>query len=315
MPMAGVRCSPLGTNTAFGPVAEMVRRGLGIGRSDERSEQERKIAAALPDAHGRLVAGLLGIEVDDLPAPEKFRHDLMETLHMWLVTLAREAPIVLAGEDLHWGDPSTLELIRRLQDRLASAPVLIVLTQRTEAVLDLAPSIEIELDHLDHDQALTLARHLAAGHSLPAQVVERVVQRSDGVPLFLELVAAAGEGEDGGGLPTSLQSSLLARLDRLGAARDVAQIASVLGRSFPEQLLAAATSTPPDRLADALEQLIAAGVIERSSWIEERRYEFRHALIRDAAYASLLTPRRVQLHRKMARVLEGAVPGACAKEP
>jgi tetratricopeptide (TPR) repeat protein len=311
-----LRCSPLGVNTAFRPVVEMVRGGLGIRRSDEPAEQKRKIGAALPAAESRLVAGLLGIETDDLPAPEKFRHDLMETLQGWLVMLAREAPIVVAGEDLHWSDPSTLELVRRLQDRLASAPVLIVLTQRTEAVLDLAPSIEIVLDRLDHDQARTLARHLATGHGLPPEVVERVVERSDGVPLFLEeLVAAAREGDGGGGLPTSLQSSLLARLDRLGGARDVAQIASVLGRSFPGQLLAAATNTPPTELADALRQLMAAGLIEGRPSIDGPRYEFRHALIRDAAYASLLKPRRAQLHRNVAQVLEEQFPEGASGNP
>lgn len=311
-----LRCSPLGVNTAFGAVADMVRDALGISRGEARSEQERKIGAALPAAQSRLVAGLLGIETDDLPAPETFRHDLMEALHTWLVSLAREAPIVIAGEDLHWSDPSTLELVRRLQDRLASAPALIVLTQRPDAVLDLMPGIEIVLDRLDHDQTGMLARHLAAGHGLPREIVERVVERSDGVPLFLEeLVAAAGEGDDGGGLPTSLQSSLLARLDRLGAARDVAQIASVLGRSFPEQLLAAAANTPPNQLADALRQLTAAGLIESSTSIDGLRYEFRHALIRDAAYASLLTPRRVRLHRKVAQVLEEQFPERAARSP
>jgi class 3 adenylate cyclase len=311
-----LRCSPLGVNTAFGPVADMVRDALGISRGEARSEQKRRIGATLPAAQSRLVAGLLGIGTDDLPAPEMFRHELMEALQMWLVALAREAPIVIAGEDLHWSDPSTLELVRRLQDRLASAPALIVLTQRTEAVLDLVPGIEIVLDRLDHDQAATLARHLAAGHGLPREIVQRVVERSDGVPLFVEeLVAAAGEGDDGGGLPTSLQSSLLARLDRLGPARDVAQIASVLGRSFPEQLLAAAANTPPNQLADALRQLAAAGLIEASTSVDGLRYEFRHALIRDAAYASLLTPRRVRLHRRVAEVLEERFPERAARSP
>jgi class 3 adenylate cyclase len=311
-----LRCSPLGVNTAFGAVADMVRDALGISRGETPSEQQRKIDDALPDAQGRLVAGLLGIETGELPAPEMFRHDLMEALHAWLVALARESPIVIAGEDLHWSDPSTLELIRRLQDRLIGSPALIVLTQRPDAALDLMAGIEIVLDRLDHDQTDALARHLAAGHGLPPEIVERVVERSDGVPLFLEeLVAAAGEGDDGDGLPASLQSSLLARLDRLGAARDVAQIASVLGRSFPEQLLAAAANTPPNQLADALRQLTAAGLIESSTSLDGLCYEFRHALIRDAAYASLLTPRRARLHRRVAQVLEERFPERAARSP
>jgi class 3 adenylate cyclase/tetratricopeptide (TPR) repeat protein len=311
-----LRCAPLGVNTAFGPVADMVRGAIGIGRGDERSEQERKISAAFPASQSRLVAGLLGIEADDLPAPELFRHDLMEALQMWLAALACEVPIVIAGEDLHWSDPSTLELVRRLQDGLAGAAVLVVLTQRTDAALDLVSGLEIMLERLGPEQAGALASHLAAGHGLPREVIERVVERSDGVPLFLEeLVASAGDGDDGGGLPASLQSSLLARLDRLGGARDVAQTAAVLGRSFPEQLLAAATNTPANQLADALRRLTAAGLIEGRASSDGLRYEFRHALIRDAAYASLLTPRRTRLHRRVARVLEEQFPERAARSP
>ena len=128
--------------------------------------------------------------------------------------------------------------------------------------------------------------------------------RSDGVPLFLEeLVAAAGE-DDEGGLPTSLQSSLLARLDRLGPARDVAQMGAVLGRGFPERLLEAAMDIPADALTEDLSTLTAAGIVEARDSVDGRRYEFRHALIRDAAYESLLRSSRVQLHRHVASVVE-----------
>jgi class 3 adenylate cyclase/tetratricopeptide (TPR) repeat protein len=311
-----LRCSPLGVNTAFRPIAEMVRVGLGIRGSDAPAERRRKIEAVLPDAESVLVAGLIGLDTDDLPPPEKFRRDLMEALRQWLLGLARKAPVVIAGEDLHWSDPSTLELVRLLQDRLHGAQILIVLTQRTEAALDLAPDTEIVLERLDPEQTRTLARHLTVGQVIPPQTIEHVVERSDGVPLFLEeLVAALGGADDGSGLPSSLQSSLLARLDRLGDAREVAQIASVIGRSFPEELLASATNMPTTQLDEALRTLAGARLIEGSASIDGLRYQFRHALIRDAAYASLLRPRRVQLHRKVAQVLEERFRERAARSP
>jgi class 3 adenylate cyclase/tetratricopeptide (TPR) repeat protein len=314
-----LRCSPLGINTAFRPVAEMVRRSVGIRRTDEPAEQLRVLRAELPTARGHVdkpIAALLGLQTEDLPAPETLRRKLMEALHAWLLTLARQCPIVLAGEDLHWSDPSTLELVRLLHDRLAGAPVLIVLTRRPEAMVGFTPSSEIVLDRLDRDQARTLARHLAARHGLRPDVAEGVAERSDGVPLFVEeLVAAAGDSDEGTGLPTSLQSSLLARLDRLGPAREVAQIASVLGRSFPEQLLVAVVDGPPDRLDDALGALSAAGIVESSRSADGLRYEFRHALIRDAAYESLLKRRRAQLHRRVADLLEERFPEWAAGDP
>jgi class 3 adenylate cyclase/tetratricopeptide (TPR) repeat protein len=313
-----LRCSPLRVNTAFHPVAGMVRATLGIRLTDEPEEQRAMIRAALPagQAESELpIAALLGLETEGLPAPEKFRRDLMEALHRWLVELAGDMPVVVAGEDLHWSDPSTLELMRRLQDRLAASPVLLVVTRRLEGEAGLTPHVEVELDRLDSGQARILARGLAAARGLPAEVADAAAERSDGVPLFLEeLMAAAGEGDDTG-LPTSLQSSLLARLDRLGPARDVAQMASVLGRGFPERLLAAAMDIPADRLAEALRRLTAAGIVEQSDSVEGRRFEFRHALIRDAAYESLLRTSRVQLHRLVASVVEEQFPQYVASEP
>jgi class 3 adenylate cyclase/tetratricopeptide (TPR) repeat protein len=313
-----LRCSPLRANTAFHPVADMVRASVGIRLTDEPDAQRRMVQAALPDAHVHAeapIAALLGLDADEPRAPEKFRRDLMEALHGWLFELASETPIVVAGEDLHWSDPSTLELMRLLQGGLATAPVLIVATRRPEGEPGLAPDVEMVLDRLDAGQTRTLARGLATARGLTAEVADRVAERSDGVPLFVEeLVAAAGEDGDTG-LPTSLQSSLLARLDRLGPARDIAQIASVLGRGFPERLLAAAADIPPDRLADALRQLTAAGILESRASIDGRRYEFRHALIRDAAYESMLRRSRVQLHRLVAAVVEEQFPERVATEP
>jgi tetratricopeptide (TPR) repeat protein len=222
---------------------------------------------------------------------------------------------VVAGEDLHWSDPSTLELMRLFRRRLAGAPVLIVVTRRPEGTLEVAADEEVALDRLDPEQTRTLARGLAAARGLEADLADEVAERSDGVPLFLEELIAAASEDDATGLPTSLQSSLLARLDRLGPARDVAQIASVLGRSFPERLLGATVDMPAEQLADALHRLTAAGILESCASIDGRRLEFRHALIRDAAYESLLRTSRAQLHRQIAAVVEEQFPEYGAREP
>jgi class 3 adenylate cyclase/tetratricopeptide (TPR) repeat protein len=310
-----LRCSPLAVNSAFRPVADMIRSGLGIRDSEDTAERMRKIEAAVPGGGGRVIASLLGIDADEPLAPEKFRHDLMEALHGWMLSLASEAPVVLAGEDMHWSDASTLELIALLQDRLAHQPVLIVLTRRAEPAIDLPSSIELVLDRLNEEQTRVLTTHLAAGAGLSPDVLARVVERSDGVPLFIEeLVAAAGES-DAGGLPTSLHSLLLARLDRLGPARELAQIASVLGRSFPEPLLAAASDASPAELAEGLGRLRAARLIESSASGDGVRHQFRHALLRDAAYGSLLKSRRTQLHRNVAYALERQFPDLVASSP
>lgn len=313
-----LRCSPLLINTPFRPVADMVRRGWGIRSSDEPAEQRLAIRAALPPAQADaepLIAGLLGVQTDRPVAPERFRRDLMKALHEWLAALAREAPVVIAAEDLHWSDPSTLELVRMLQGRLVTAPVLISVTRRPEASLDLEISGEIVLDRLSRENSTALARELAAGQGLSLEVADRVAMRSDGVPLFLEELVAAAAGEEEMTLPTSLQSSLLARLDRLGRARDLAQIASVLGRSFPAQLLAEVANTPPIQMAEAIRQLTAAGILESRTSIEGPRYQFRHALIRDAAYESLLKGRRTQIHRRVAQLLEERLPELGARDP
>jgi class 3 adenylate cyclase/tetratricopeptide (TPR) repeat protein len=313
-----LRCSPLRINTAFHPVAGMVRATAGIRLTDPPDQQRRMIRAALPDTQRDAetpIATLLDVGTADAAAPEKFRRDLMEALYRWLLDLAGRGPVVVAGEDLHWSDASTLELMRVLQSRLAAAPVLIVVTRRPEGDHGFDADVDVGLDRLDAEDTRQLARELATARGLTGELVDRVAERSDGVPLFVEeLVAAAGEAEDTG-LPTSLQSSLLARLDRLGPARDVAQMASVLGRSFPERLLEAVADIPADRLADALRRLTTAGILESCPSIEGRRLEFRHALIRDAAYESLLRRSRVQLHRLVASVIEEQFPEYVAGEP
>ena len=314
-----LRCTQLAVNTAFRPIADMVRRTTGIPVDSDPDEQRRRLRDVMPEAlgeAGHLIAALLGLPTPDLPPPEKFRHDLMGALHAWLLALARETPIVLAGEDLQWSDPSTLEVLRVLQDRLVTAPVLIVLTKRPDCDLGFTPRSEMVLDRLDASDARSLARRLAARRSIKPEIADRVAERSDGVPLFIEeLLAAVTQDANGNGLPSSLQSSLQARLDGLGGALEMAQIASVVGRSFTEQLIQRVADTSADSVADALRKLTAAGIISSHTSPDGLKYEFRHALIQDAAYESLLKRDRVALHLKVARLLEERFPEHVARDP
>jgi class 3 adenylate cyclase/tetratricopeptide (TPR) repeat protein len=309
------RCDPRGVNTAFGPVAEMIRRALEIARGDGEAEQTRKLDAAFAPQQKQLIAGLLGVSTSELPASDRFRHELMAAIEGWLHGVADATPLVLAVEDLHWSDPSTLELIRMLQTGLASSRALIVLTFRPDAELEIDGAVEIGLAALDPAETRSLARGLAS-RELPAALIEDVVERSDGVPLFVEeLVAAAGEVDDGSGLPTSLQSLLLARLDRLGPARSVAQLAAVIGRTFHERLLVAASHESASSVVDALQTLADARLILRGASPDGPRCAFRHALIRDAAYASMLRTQRTELHRAVAGALTEEFPDWVKRYP
>ena len=256
-----------------------------------------------------------------LPAPEKFRRDLMEALHCWLVELARERPIVVAGEDLHWSDPSTLELMRLLQGRLAGAPVLIVATRRPEGAPGLAADVEVDLDRLDAEQARTLARGLAAARGLGTGGGGR-----GGRALRRRAAVRGGAGRGSGRGRRQRAADLPAEL-AAGAPRPARSRRATWPRSPPCSGAASPsgcsprprTSQPtgwPTRSASSPPRASSRA----ADSVDGRRYEFRHALIRDAAYESLLRRSRVQLHRLVASVLEEQFPehargGARAARP
>ena len=227
-----------------------------------------------------------------------------------LLAGARTQPVVLAFEDLHWADPTSLDLIQALAERGAQAPLLVVATTRPEfrapwgmrshhAVVALAP--------LDRTEVRRMVGEIAAQHALPQEVVERVSERTGGVPLFVEEVTRllVERGEQGGvqAIPPTLQQSLAARLDRLGAAREVAQIGAVLGRDFVYALLRDVAEMDEPALQASLERLADADLLFVEGAPPEANYRFKHALIQDAAYDSLLKSRRQALHRRAA---EGA---------
>ena len=230
---------------------------------------------------------------------------------------------MLAFEDLHWADPTSLDLMRALAERGAQAPLLIIATARPEfrppwsvrshhSVISLSP--------LDHVQVAKMVRELASHHALPKDIVEGVSERTGGVPLFVEEVTRLllERGEQGGAqaIPPTLQQSLAARLDRLGAAREVAQIGAVLGRGFSYALLQSVAGLDEGALQSALERLAEADILFVEGHGPQATYRFKHALIQDAAYDSLLKSRRQALHAEAAEILsESASPEPEADRP
>jgi predicted ATPase len=235
---------------------------------------------------------------------------------------ARAQPVVLILEDLHWADPTTLDVMRGIAERGALTSLFVLLTARPE----FRPSwgarshhSTISLVPLDRYQVRHMVEELAARHALTKEVIEGVTERTGGVPLFVEEVTRLllERGEQGGiqAIPPTLQQSLTARLDRLGPAREVAQIAAVIGRGFSYPLVRAVAKMEDEALATALERLAEADILLVQGLPPESEYRFKHALIQDAAYENLLKSSRQALHRRTGEVLRDCFPDAAAAAP
>src|SRR5271165_5204646 len=309
-------------NTPLHPVAEWGRLRYGAGDTpEERRLADLENTLQLIGLDAAEYAPLLGPLFDvPLPedraakfAPEELRRRQLSAMTALFLAGARSQPVVLAFEDLHWADPTSLDLLRALAERGAQAPLLIVVTTRPEfrpdwslrshhSVISLAP--------LDRAQVRRMVGEIAASHALPADVVDGVGERTGGVPLFVEevtrLLLERGAGGGVQTIPPTLQQSLAARLDRLGEAREVAQIGAVLGRDFAYPLLDAVAGFEPGRLQAALDRLAESDLVIVEGAPPNGSYRFKHALIQDAAYESLLKSRRQALHRRAAEALRDA---------
>ena len=314
--------SPYHQNTPFFPVVDMLQQGLAW-RGDESSnerlaglERALDLAGLKPRDAVPLVAPILSLPVPKrypplLLSPEQQRRKVLATLAAWLFGLARVQPVVLVVEDVHWVDPSTLELLGLFVEQGATAAVLLMYTARPEFRLPWplrAHHAQLTLSRLNKRQAREMVGRVAPGAALRDDIVEAVVTRTDGVPLFVEeLTKAVVEAEPGEAaaweIPATLQDSLMARLDRLGGAKEVAQVGAVIGRGFSYALLHAVSPFPEAELQAALVRLADAELLYPRGLPPEATYVFKHALVQDTAYASLLKSRRRELHRAIARVL------------
>ena len=253
-------------------------------------------------------------------APEDLRRRQLGALTAILIASARLQPMVLALEDLHWADPSTLDVLRGIAESGALAPLIVLVSTRPEFRLPWGTRSHhgtISLAPLDRDQVRHMVGNLAAHHVLAKDMIDGVTERTGGVPLFIEEVTRLllERGEQGGihSIPPTLQQSLTARLDRLGSAREVAQIGSVIGRDFTYWLLRTLTGMDDASLQAALDRLAEADILLARGLPPQSDYRFKHALIQDAAYENLLKSRRQALHCRVAEALRDNAATAAAE--
>ena len=314
---------------ALHPIAEWGRQRFGADEPADRRladlENTLRLIGLDPAEHAPLTAPLVDIPLPEERAakfaPEELRRRQLAALVAWFLAGARSQPVVLAFEDLHWADPTSIDLLQALAERGAQAPLLILATARPEFRPPWSPRSHhsvISLSPLDRADVAQMVGELAARHALSKEVVEGVSERTGGVPLFVEEVTRLllERGEAGGlqAIPPTLQQSLAARLDRLGEAREVAQIGAVLGRDFTYALLRAVGGIDDPALQSALDRLADADLLIYEGAGSQGSYRFKHALIQDAAYESLLKSSRQALHRRAAEILVGQ-PEPAAAEP
>jgi class 3 adenylate cyclase/predicted ATPase len=337
--------SPFHQTSVLHPVIGLLERAAGFARDDDPPRKLAKLEALLAqatvDVAGTtpLLAALLSIPTDQrYPplglSPQRQKERTLEALLEQLEGLARQRPVLAVYEDAHWADPTTLELLDRVVDRVQVLPVLVVVTFRPEFGQHWTGHGHVTLltlSRLGRREGATLVERVAGGKTLPAEVLGQIVAKTDGVPLFVEeltkTVLESGLLRDAGdryvlagplpplAIPSTLHDSLMARLDRLAPVREVAQIGACIGRVFGHELLAAVAPLGEDTLRDALAQLCEAGLIFCRGTPPEATYSFKHALVQDAARRSLLRSRRQQLHARIVEVLQRDFPQTGETEP
>lgn len=339
------QCSPFHTNSALHPLIAYVSRAAGFAPNDQPAQKLRKLEHLLARAGGAteervaLLASLLSIDAggsDPPPAwPQRHKHRMLEALIEHLAALARTQPVLLIVEDAHWIDPTTLDFLTLCVDQLRDARLLLVITFRPgfdHPWSDRAHVTALALNRLGRRQCARMVAHIAAGEGLSEELIDRIVTRTDGIPLFVEELTKTvvesgrqhGEAQDdvpservsAQAIPATLHDSLRARLDLLTPpARKVMQIGAALGREFSHELLSAVATPRDGPWEDALLQVIRVGLLHRRGTPPEAVYTFKHALILDVAYASLLRAERAGLHARIAAALVTHFPETVATQP
>jgi class 3 adenylate cyclase/tetratricopeptide (TPR) repeat protein len=338
-------CSPHHQDSALYPIITQLERAAGFRRDDTVEQRLDKLEAVLAQATNDLVnvvpllADLLSIPIGEryLPlnlSPQKRKE---RTLHAQLAQvqgLAARQPVLMLFEDVHWSDPTTRESLDLLIDCVPTLRVLAILTFRPEFAppwIGRSHVTLLSLNRLPPRQRAEMITQVVGCKALPKEIADQIIDRTDGVPLFIEemtkAVVESGVLVDAGdryavkgpiaplAIPTTLQASLLARLDRLAPTRDVVQIGAVLGRQFSHELISAVALMPQQQLDNALEQLVRAELIFRRGTPPDAEYTFKHALVQDAAYRTLLRGRRQELHARIAATLEDRFPEIVAAQP
>jgi len=313
------QCSPHEQTSPLHPVARSLRQAAGVNRHGDAEGRLDALAALLGaaietrESDRQLVAELASIrreppvEIEPLP-PEKRRAAMLALLDRFLCRRAVAGPLLVVFEDMHWADPTTTHWFERVLGLIETLPVLVLATARPEFVFQPAgrPNVTVlTLARLRRDDVMRIVADQAGARSLAPALVARIAIRAEGVPLFAEeLTRAILElGETEHAVPATLQASLMGRLDRLGLAREVAQAAAVIGRDFERDLLAEIVPHGPRGLEKALDALLASRLVLQRPTEGAGAMQFKHALVRDAAYDSLLRARRESLHLALAETL------------
>lgn len=331
-----LRCSRQHQNSAWYPVLDHLRRLLRFADDEPPparfSKLENTLASYRFPQRGTvsLLATLLALPLpSNYPpltlTPHQQREETQTVLINWLLEETEQATLFSLWEDLQWADPSTLELLQLFIAQVPAARIMLVLTYRSDFT-PVWPSqssfSQISLGRLDRAHATAMVAQITGDHALPATMVQDIVTKTDGVPLFVEEMTKmlrSDVSHDNAipalSIPSSLQDLLVSRLDRLPAARDVAQVASALGRTFSYDLLRAVSELEDAPLQAALARLVSAEILFQRGLPPRAQYRFKHALMQDAAYQSVLKSTRRQRHRRIAQVLEQRFPDTPEAEP
>jgi class 3 adenylate cyclase/predicted ATPase len=340
------QCSPYYQHTALYPLIDLLERvALRFDREESSQQKLNKLEGflvqyGLPLAEAvPLFASLLSLPLPDTYAPRTLspaqqKQQTLQALLTIFLHIAAQQPVLLVMEDLHWVDPSTLELLSLLVDQGPTARILALCTFRP----DFSPPwtgrahlTQVTINRLPRRQAVEVIRQVAHGKALPPEVVEQIVTKTDGVPLFVEeltkMVLESGLLQERAdhyaltgplpplAIPATLHDSLMARLDRLATVKALAQLGATLGRKFSYELLHAVSPWDEATLRRGLQQLVEAEFLYQRGLPPQATYLFKHALIQDTAYHSLLKSTRQQYHQRIARVLNGRFPTLCETQP
>ena len=340
-----VQCSPYFANSAFFPAVDSFERALKFAREDAVEGRLDKLEAlivgqaGLPREDVRYFAAMLAIPFEDRygpgnMGPQRFKDETLRCLADYFEAMARRQPTVMFFEDVHWADPSSLEALDVLIERLNGFPLLVVLTHRSEfrSRWDSHGHVAtLSISKLTKAQSSAIVNKLTEGKALPGQLLDQILTRTDGIPLFVEeltkSILESGEIQAVGdryefvgasrqvNIPASLRDSLMARLDRHPSIKEIAQIGSVIGREFGYELIHALAPGTRDELDQALDKLTESGLASRRGTPPDAVFTFKHALVQDAAYDSLLKSRRQQLHDRVVGAIEARHPTLRETEP
>ena len=332
-------------HSAFFPIISVLERSIPIASGDSSEEKLKKLEKFLLQFDHvtgdtpQLLAALLSIPIDDrypviALTPQRQKDNTLEILSQLMINLALHQSLLLVFEDLHWSDPSTLQLIERVIQLSESQPIMVLATKRPEfvATWESIPMVrEVKLERLDRQTVKDIIMRLTNNKPVPPQILEHIISRTDGIPLFVEELTKSlleskllieqsdryisGATLQQAGIPNTLQDSLMARLDRLAPFKEIAQLGAILGRSFKFEVLAAVSSLAEYTLKSGLAQFEHAELITCRGIAPDTICTFKHALVQEAAYKSVLRSNRQRWHASIAKVLEQQFAATVANTP